>query len=69
MEAQNLDTIQAMQIRMNLQQLFTMSVKSARRFLGRWNVWVQVCDLAPMKKLAKTIMAKSEGILRQGNRL
>ena len=64
LEAQNLDTIQAMQIRMNLQQLFTMSVKSARRFLDRWNAWVQVCDLAPMKKLAKTITAKSEGILR-----
>ena len=64
LEAQNLDTIQAMQIRMNLQQLFTMSAKSARRFLDRWNAWVQVCDLAPMKKLAKTIMAKSEGILR-----
>jgi hypothetical protein len=26
-----------------------MSVKSARRFLDRWNAWVQVCDLAPMK--------------------
>ena len=64
LEAQNLDTIQAMQIRMNLQQLFTMSAKSARRFLARWNAWVQVCDLAPMKKLAKTITAKSEGILR-----
>ena len=38
--------------------------QSARRFLDRWNAWVQVCDLAPMKKLAKTIMAKSEGILR-----
>ena len=64
LEVQNLDTIQAMQIRMNLQQLFTMSVKSARRFLDRWSVWVQVCDLAPMKRLAKTITAKSEGILR-----
>ena len=49
---------------MNLQQLFTMSAKSARRFLDRWNAWVQVCDLAPMKSLAKTIMVKSEGILR-----
>jgi transposase len=64
LEAQNLDTIQAMQIRMNLQQLFTMSAQSARRFLDRWNAWVEVCDLAPMKRLAKTIMAKSEGILR-----
>src|SRR5271157_1814772 len=54
LEAQNL----------NLQQLFTMSLKSARRFLDRWNAWVQICDLAPMKKLAKTITAKSEGILR-----
>ena len=63
-EAQNLDTIQAMQIRMNLQQLFTMDAKTARRFLDRWGAWVQVCDLVPMKRLAKTIMAKAEGILR-----
>jgi transposase len=64
LEAQNLDTIQAMQIRMNLQELFTMDPKAARRFLDRWNAWVQICDLAPMKRLAKTIMAKAEGILR-----
>jgi transposase len=64
LEAQNLDTTQAMQIRMNLQQLFAMDAGTARRFLVRWNAWVQVCDLAPMKKLAKTIMTKSSGILR-----
>ncbi len=52
LEAQNLDTIQAMQIRMNLQQLFTMDAKTARRFLDRWNAWVRVCDLGPMKRLA-----------------
>jgi hypothetical protein len=34
------------------------------RFLDRWNAWVQVCGLGPMKRLAKTIMAKAEGILR-----
>jgi hypothetical protein len=43
LEAQ--DTIQAMQIRMNLQQLFTMDAKTARRFLDRWRRLVQVCDL------------------------
>ena len=64
LEAQNLDTIQAMQIRMNLQQLFTMDAKTARRFLDRWNAWVKVCDLGPMKRLAKTIMTKSKGIVR-----
>ena len=64
LEALNLDTTQAMQIRMNLQQLFALGSKSARRFLDRWNAWVQVSDLAPMKKLAKTIMAKADGILR-----
>jgi transposase len=64
LEAQNLDTTQAMQIRMNLQQLFTMDEKTARRYLDRWHAWVKVCDLAPMKRLAKTIMAKSKGILR-----
>ena len=42
---------------MNLQLLFTMSLKSARRLLDRWNAWVQFCDLMPMKKLAKTITA------------
>jgi hypothetical protein len=47
LEAQNLDTIQTMQIRMNFQQLFTMGAKSARRFLDRWNAWVQISDLAP----------------------
>jgi transposase len=64
LEAQNLDTTQAMQIRMNLQQLFTMDAKTARKFLDRWNAWVKISDLGPMKKLAKTIMAKSKGILR-----
>jgi len=64
LEAQNLDTTQAMQIRMNLQQLFTMAPKAARRFLDRWNTWVEVSDLGPMKKLAMTVMAKAEGILR-----
>lgn len=64
LEAQNLDTIQAMQIRMNLQQLFTMDARTARRFLDRWNAWVQICDLGPMKRLAKTILGKAEGILR-----
>ena len=51
-------------MRINLQQLFAKDVKTARRFLVRWNAWVQVSDLAPMKKLARTIMAKSKGILR-----
>ena len=53
-----------MNIYMNLQQLLTMSLKLACRFLYRWNAGLQVCDLAPMKKLAKTITAKSERILR-----
>jgi transposase len=64
LEAQNLDTTQAMQIRMNLQQLFAKDPKTAARFLVRWNAWVQVSDLGPMKNLAKTIIAKSKGILR-----
>ncbi len=64
LEAQNQDTTQAMQIRMNLQQLFAKDAKTAARFLVRWNGWVQISDLGPMKKLARTIMAKSKGILR-----
>ena len=61
LEAQNLDTIQAMQIRMNLQQLFTMDAKTARRFLDRWNAWVRVCDLGPMKRLAKNDHGQGRG--------
>jgi transposase len=62
--AQNLDTTQAMLIRMNLHQMFTMDRPTAQRFLDRWNAWVQVCDLSPMKRMARTIMSKAEGILR-----
>ena len=51
LEAANLDTMQAWQIRMNLQDVFTMpSVASARKFLHRWHSWVSTCDLQPMKK-------------------
>jgi len=64
LEVLNLDTAQAMQIRMNLQQLFTMDSKTARRFLDRWNAWVQVRDLGPMKRLAKAIMGNADGILQ-----
>ena len=41
-----------------------MDAKTARKFLDSWNAWVKISDLGPMKKLAKTIMAKSKGILR-----
>ncbi len=53
-----------MQIRMDLQQMFTMDTKTARKFLDRWDARVQVCDLGPMKRLAETITAKAEGIFR-----
>ena len=65
LEAANLDSMQAWQIRMNLQDVFTMpSVASARKFLHRWHAWVSTCDLQPMKKVAATIMAKADEILR-----
>ena len=65
LEAANLDTMQAWQIRQNLQDVFTMpSVASARKFLRRWQAWVSTCDLLPMKKVAATIMAKADEILR-----
>jgi transposase len=71
LEAANLDTMQAWQIRLNLQDVFTMpSVASARKFLSRWYAWVSTCDLAPMQKAASTIMAKADDILRSiGNNL
>ena len=65
LEAANLDTMQAWQIRQNLQDVFTMpSVASARKYLSRWHAWVSTCDLLPMKKAASTIMAKADEILR-----
>src|SRR5271169_5790133 len=48
-----------------LQDVFTMpSVASARKFLHRWHAWVSTCDLQPMKKVAVTIMARADEILR-----
>src|SRR5271169_5352216 len=65
LEAANLDTMQAWQIRQNLQDVFTMpSVASARKYLSRWHAWVSTCDPLPMKKAASTIMAKADEILR-----
>ena len=40
------------------------TVASARKLLTLWNTWVQVSDLKPMKKVAKTIMEKADDILR-----
>lgn len=65
LETANLDTMQAWQMRLNLQEIFKMpTVASARKLLTLWNTWVQVSDLKPMKKVAKTIMEKADDILR-----
>jgi len=65
LETANLDTMQAYHMRLNLQELFKMtSLASARKFLARWNTWVQISDLPPMKKAAQTIMDKADDILR-----
>jgi transposase len=71
LEAANPDTMQAWQIRQNRQDVFAMSsVAGARKFLRRWSAWVSVCDLAPMKKAASTIIAKADDILGSiGNKL
>ena len=64
-QAANLDTMQAWQMRLNLQDLFkSPSVTSARKFLNRWNAWVETSDLKPMIKAARTIMGKADEILR-----
>ena len=65
LEAANLDTMQAWQMRLNLQDLFKCpSVASARKFLDRWHAWVETSDLKPMIKAARPIMAKADDILR-----
>jgi transposase len=65
LEGTNLDTLQAWQIRINLQDVFDRpSVASARRFLQTWNAWVQTSGLKPMMKAAKTIMQRAGDILR-----
>ena len=58
LEAANLDTMQAWQIRHEFGDVSTMpSVASAKKFLHRWHAWVSTCDLHPMKKVAATITA------------
>ena len=65
LEAANLDTMQAWQMRLNLQDLFKCpSIASARKFLDRWHAWVETSDLKPMIKAARTIMGKADDILR-----
>lgn len=65
LETANLDTMQAWQMRLNLQDIFaSASIASARRKLERWCAWVRTSDLKPMIKLAKTITDKADGILR-----
>jgi transposase len=65
LEAANLDTMQAWQMRLNLQDLFkAASVASARKFLDRWHAWVETSELKPMIKAAHTIMSKADDILR-----
>jgi transposase len=64
-EGINLDTLQAWQIRINLQEAFDgPSLTSARRFLQRWNARVQTPGLRPTMKAAKTIMKRVGDILR-----
>lgn len=65
LEGTNLDTLQAYQMRMNLQDVFKApSLASARRFLDRWATWVRLSELKPMVRAAATIMEKADGILR-----
>lgn len=65
LEGTNLDTLQAWQIRINLQDVFDRpSVSSARRFLQTWAAWVRTSGLKPMIKAAKTIMRRAGDILR-----
>lgn len=65
LEGTNPDTLQAWQIRVNLQDVFDRpSVSSARRFLQTWSAWVRTSGLKPMMKAAKTIMQRAADILR-----
>ena len=65
LESANLDTMQAWQMRLNLQDIFNSgSLASARTRLSRWCAWVHTSDLRPMIRAATTIMAKADGILR-----
>ncbi len=65
LEAQNLDTIQAMQIRMNLQQLFTMDAKTARTLPRSLESLGSGLRSRPDEATGQNAsMAKAEGILR-----
>ena len=64
-EGANLDTMQAWQMRLNLQDVFKMtSLARAAKYLARWHTWVKISELKPMIKAANTIMSKSSEILR-----
>lgn len=65
LEGANLDTVQAWQMRLNLQDVFKVaSPAGAARFLKRWHAWVKISELKPMIKAANTIMSRSSEILR-----
>ena len=65
LEGSHLDTMQACHIWLKLQDAFKIGeVAAARRFLERWNSWVNIPALEPMVKVAATIMERAEDILR-----
>jgi len=65
LEGANLDTAQAHQMRMNLQDIFKApSVASAKRRLETWAAWVRISELEPMIRAATTLTEKADDILR-----
>ena len=65
LEGANLDTMQAWQMRLNLQDVFKMtSLARAAKYLACWHTWVKISELKPMIKAANTIISKSSEILR-----
>lgn len=59
-----LKTGRAYRIKLAFQDLYTQPVHTARAYLGRWTFWATHSRMAPIIKVARTVKAHSDGILR-----
>jgi transposase len=59
-----LKTVMAYRMKLAFQEFWTVPRKAARRYLRAWCRWVRDHDLAPMTRLAATLKAHEDGIVR-----
>ncbi len=64
LEETGLKTVAAYRMKLAFQEFWTVPRGAARRYLRAWCRWVRAHDLAPMTKLAATLEAHEDGIVR-----